>query len=173
MLLVGAVLVALASVLWPNLAAWTEASRLPRAADTLRGELVSLRVRAMEEGTEQIFSYQPGTPNYRIAALGDEAEADGSEPEELERGIRFGGPSNTEQAMALGGRFQVSAADAQGSSWTAIEFHPDGTTTDAQIELVDEAGIAVTFRIRGLTGTIQVSKPAGAAATGVTRGTAP
>lgn len=182
LLLVCGVIVALSALLWPSAIGWLEADRLSRTADDLRGLLIGLRVRAMEEGTEYVFSFQPGSGSYRIARLGGiqesapPADAGSMNPDakpresfvrfdsgqvtgshSLVEGIEFAIDQSAAQEP-IGSQFQVSAADASGTNWTAIEFKPDGTTADASFELVDRDGMGMTFQVRGLTGVVKVSR---------------
>lgn len=180
LLLTVAMLAALAAILWPTVSAWQEGARLARAADDLRGLLTGLRVRAMEEGRQYVFSFQASTGTYRIALLSADANAppvlvpsDPSKPPgratfdaanlvgeySLEEGVVFAVLEAGRGVQAIGQQFQVAAANAQGQNWSAIEFHPDGTTADAEFQIVDPADVAVTLRLRGLTGTVQVSRP--------------
>ncbi|MFO0944691.1 MAG: prepilin-type N-terminal cleavage/methylation domain-containing protein [Planctomycetota bacterium] len=184
LLLTVAVLAALSAVLWPAVSAWQEGARLARAADDLRGLLTGLRVRAMEEGKQYVFSFQSGTGNYRVALLTTDPNAPkvnlASDPttppgratfdaanligeHALEEKIAFASPAPQNAVQAIGQQFQVASANAQGQNWSAVEFHPDGTTADAEFLLVDDADMAVTLRLRGLTGTVQVSRPMAAA----------
>lgn len=187
LLLVCGVLAALSAVLLPNVMGWLDSSRLDRGADDLRGLLIGLRVRAMEEGKQYVFSFQPGSGAYRIARIGDATAAALPTPKSDEKSgtangefVRFESsrligthslgdklafavdPASSQKA--IGGSFQVSAANTTGASWTAIEFRPDGTTADAQFQLVDSEERAVTVQLRGLTGVIKVSHPAPRAA---------
>jgi len=50
-------------------------------------------------------------------------------------------------------------ADAQGTSWSpAIRFHPDGTTDNASLTILDEDGRMISIHLRGLTGTCSVGE---------------
>lgn len=65
-LLVIALMVAVAALVWPNVTALLEGDRLPRTADDLRGLLVGLRQRAMDEGRAMTLEFQPGSGDFTV-----------------------------------------------------------------------------------------------------------
>src|SRR5687767_11308983 len=67
MLLVMAVIVMATAIVVSNIDGVRQAYRLPRAADDLRGILVGLRARAMDEATMFEFSFEPDAAKFRVA----------------------------------------------------------------------------------------------------------
>lgn len=172
-LLTLAVLVILASFAWPALDRLAETERLGKAADRVRARWASARASAIESGQMIVFRYTPGGNSYRVECL----ETDEDTPpaclarlpleQTLPKGIRFapeqGGTDLLTDPLA------ASDLDVEmlmaGSGWSApIVFYPDGTCSDAQLELRDDRQWSVRVTLRGMTGMARASRPQSAAA---------
>ena len=169
--IVFALLVAFVAVFWPAVAAIREGERLPRVADNLRGVLVGLRIRAMEEGSAYEFGFRPNTGYFQIGKVGSVTEElPESEPSGSDSGPRIFGTETL-----LGGHYlekglvfvpkdeELAATGSTDEDYVTIRFEPDGTATAIEFELVDEANVAIKFRIRRLTGAVTASRPTGIA----------
>ena len=181
------VLVILAAVFWPNMMALQRGAKLPAAIDDLRGLLVGLRVRAMEEGKSYEFAYSPGSSFFRISTLGAESLAPTPTEDTTERRVLFDSEDllgehrlldemtfepmtqDPDSTGSAGGVAMVSLSSGGQSQdgWIPLRFRSDGTVSfgssltaggKARFAIVDQTGVAVEFQIRGLTGMITVSK---------------
>lgn len=76
----------------------------------------------------------------------------GGEPQQLPPGVTFSAAQ-----VALDNRgAAVSSAIGASEQALPILFYPDGTTSDALLQLQNEEGERVTLSLRGLTGIVQV-----------------
>jgi prepilin-type N-terminal cleavage/methylation domain-containing protein len=167
-LLTLGVLVIVASFAWPVLERMAESERLSKAADQVRARWAGARASAIDSGEMLVFRYTPGAERYRVERL----SADGEAPppclarlpreQALPDGIRFGeeqgGPGQPP------GGFDEPDADVDslfsGDEWSQpILFCPDGTCSNAQIQLRNERGWSVRVALRGMTGVATVSRP--------------
>jgi Tfp pilus assembly protein FimT len=119
--------------------------------------------------------FEAVSPNARgtgtAAGLGRFTKAAGTLP----KSVVFSAPVSTAvvnstatSAISLSAGQQVSANALNGLpdaatlatlSWTGpILFHPNGTSADTQIDLIDKHHQRVSLRIRGLTGAVTVSR---------------
>ncbi len=75
------------------------------------------------------------------------------EPKQLPPGVKF-----VAAQVALDNRgAAVSSAIGANEAALPVLFYPDGTTSDALLQLRNDDGELITLRLRGLTGVIQVS----------------
>lgn len=162
-------LVILAAVFWPNIAAMSEASRLERGVDDVRALLVGLRVRAMDDATRYQFSCQPGTGSFWVTRLG-EADTTLEDQGAIETSARalfdaedLAGAHELEKGLTFAVDPAVQERSGDDSGVVVISFNSDGTTSDAVFDLVDDAGIGTTIQVRGMTGAVTV-RPRGLAA---------
>ncbi|MDB5345341.1 MAG: hypothetical protein JWP89_3718 [Schlesneria sp.] len=186
MLLVLTVVAVIVAVAWPNIMRMSGQQKLTEAAEKVRSVAASARVHAIESGLVYQFRYEPGgrhfltvpferefesvSPNARGTgtALGRFSKASGVLP----TGVTFAAPtltgtggSNT-AAMGTGQKLPPTALDGLpdagtlGSlSWSGpIQFQPDGSSMDMSLDLVDKRDQRITLRIRGVTGSIGVSR---------------
>jgi len=167
-LLTFGVLVIVASFAWPVLDRMAESERLSSAADRVRARWVGARASAIESGQMLVFRYTPGGDRYRGECLSadDETTPAGLARLPLEQtlpaGIRFA----EEQAgpgLASSGFDEPDAAAESlltGNDWSQpVLFCPDGTCSNAQVELRNDRGWSVRLSLRGMTGVATVSRP--------------
>ena len=188
LLLVLTVVAVIVAVAWPNIMRLSGRQKLPEAAERVRAVAASARVHAIESGLVYQFRYEPGgthfltvpferefesvSPNAKGTgtALGRFSKASGVLP----TGVTFAAPtltgsggSNTGVMATATGQMIASTAleglpDAGklGTlSWSGpIQFQPDGSSMDMSLDLVDKRNQRITLRIRGVTGSIGVSR---------------
>lgn len=184
LLLVLAVLIVLTAVAWPSLSGLHHRQRLQQAAFTAQRQLASARVNAVRRGVPCEFRYEPGGRSYvvlqpqgiRPSDSRDagppfdprQSFADQLDPiivrGQLAEGISFAtafdrhqGVERTTLPANLGA---LLGKDLGGAFWSSpIRFYPDGSGTEAQLEVVDRAGRALRVSVRQLTGSVRVGPP--------------
>ena len=176
--LVLALLVVLAAIVWPALDKPFATERLKRAADQVRAEWTRTRIDAMTSGVPHVFRYQPETGSFQVESWGGlEAETEAAsaaafglpEPlpvpqsddplaaigQALPEGIVFFSSQTSLDARSLS---VVPLTDTTVGEWSQpIYFYPDGTATDARLLLRNEHDLYVQLELRGLTGVTRVT----------------
>jgi type II secretion system protein H len=171
-LLVLAVLLVMASLVWPSLDWMYRQHRLRQAAESVRVRLSAARLRAVEAGFPYQFRFEPG--GYRFVVLPTDVgstagpaaqaapiawKAAGSLPTKM----RFDVPTTANVgAQPLAADLFTGLPDAQllaAVNWSApILFHTDGSADSVVLTLSDQQQQTVELSIRGLTGGVTVSK---------------
>jgi type II secretory pathway pseudopilin PulG len=178
-LLTLSILVILGSLTFPSLRKTFEVQKLLKAADQVRMEWTSARVRAMNSGQVIAFRFAPDAAEFTVvpwvdleppAAVtgmtvvsgGDLAQS-ASTPTttngKLPDKIRFlaGGEMRQESARDLGFDAVTGALAGDGQNWSQpLFFYPDGRTSSGQVTLANELGRSVVIELRGLTGTAKI-----------------
>lgn len=187
MLLVLTVVVVIIAIAWPNILKLNNQQKLTEAAEKVRALAASARVHAIESGLVYQFRYEPGgqhfisvpferefesvSPNARGTgtALGRFSKASGVLP----KGVTFAAPTlmgtNTGSNVMPAGMGQrlpanlldglPDAGNLASLSWSGpVQFQPDGSAMDMSLDLVDKYHQRITLRIRGVTGSIGVSR---------------
>lgn len=187
MLLVLSVVVVIIAIAWPNILRLNNQQKLNEAAEKVRALAASARVHAIESGLVYQFRYEPGgqhfisvpferefesvSPNARGtgSVLGRFSKASGVLP----KGITFAAPTltgtNTGSNAVVAGMGQrlpanlldglPDAGNLGTLSWSGpVQFQPDGSAMDMSLDLVDKHHQRITLRIRGVTGSIGVSR---------------
>jgi prepilin-type N-terminal cleavage/methylation domain-containing protein len=162
LLLVLAVLVILAGLAWPAFKTPFENQRLLKAGDLLRAAFGRARIQAMDRGVVQMFRYEPATGRYQAMDWsGFDSTGGTADPgmiaeaaEALPEGIHF-----VAATVSADTRSQAAGGDPTAlASAPPIWFYPDGTASDAEVVLANDAGRAVTVQLRGLTGIARRSE---------------
>jgi prepilin-type N-terminal cleavage/methylation domain-containing protein len=167
-LLTLAVLVILASFAWPVLDRLLESERLAKAADRVRARWTGARAVAIESGQLILFRYTPGANRYRIEYQQELTSGDEDKPACLARlpleqtlpdGVHFAedqGPGEPSPE----GLDEFSMGAASDPEWSSpILFCPDGTCSNAQLELRNDQQWTVRLTLRGMTGVVTVGRP--------------
>lgn len=188
MLLVLTVVAVIIAVAWPNVMRLNGQQKLSESAEKVRAVVASARVHAIDSGLVYQFRYEPGGrhflslpferefeavgPNSRGtgSALGRFSKASGMLPD----GVKFAAPKlpgtnpsgNSALPAGLGQKLPAEllsglpdASKLESLSWSGpLQFQPDGSAADVTLDLLDKYNQRITLRIRGVTGSIGVSR---------------
>ena len=167
-IVVMALLVVVAALVYPSLESGYGYYKVRGAADTVRGALAEARTRAMEEGRPYRFAVVWGKGNFRIAPEGAEfwagsdaaptQSSDGEPPlivsDALRPPIRF---RRTDGSRGDADADTVLPADAiDPSQWSPVAtLLPDGTAReDVEVTLEVDGARPVLVKLRALTGGV-------------------
>lgn len=181
-MLVLAVLVSVAALVWPALQGPLDDQRLLKSADLIRAQLTSARVMAMKNGRLYVFRYVIGSDEYAVEPWSGEADTiefsraatteqsttvprstdEKSHPlgvagQRLPDGIQFFSGETQADARSAEVAVDESAASSSAGGPPPIVFYPDGSTSDASVLLTNERCF-VQVALRGLTGMVRVSE---------------
>ena len=178
MLLVLVVLVAVAGIAWPRLERFYADRELKQSAQELRIKLTGMRFHAIDAAVIYQFRYEPGGRRFLMipyeldgsqtepAAASNVAGSYGSSPwndvGELPEDIQFQIPDDQDSAAEKIGEQWLSglsdAGELGSAAWSPpLLYHPDGSATDAQLEVVNSDRQAIRLSIRGLTAAVSLS----------------
>lgn len=183
MMLVLAVLVGVAALVWPALQGPLDDQRLLKSADLIRAQWTKARVKAMKDGQLYVFRYVTASDEYAVepwsgegdsveisnpAATTDQTAAMPRSTDEKRHPLGVAGQRLPEGIQFFSGETQTDArsaevtADGSAASSVAggpppIVFYPDGSTSDARVLLTNER-FFVQITLRGLTGMVRVSE---------------
>lgn len=165
-ILVLALLVVLASVVWPELEPVLASLQLRKSAERVRVEWERARVEALSTGRTILFRYMPNSNRYCVQRLPEpefvpgssgstsQQDADTQREDVLPERISFVRSDISDNSSAEpAGDLQ---ATAQGEWSDPVMFYPDGTTSDATFVLTNERGQNIELSLRGLTGVVTV-----------------
>jgi prepilin-type N-terminal cleavage/methylation domain-containing protein len=174
LMLVLTILVILAAVAYPSIDGMFRHVRLRAAADSVRAALIQARSHAMDEATPYRFAVVPGRGNYRVAPDTSDYWGGGEPPtpvdpnnpplvleDSLPRGIPFVvGDAGTAPSLSPGADANQSGGQPDPSSYVPVAvFLPDGSAQeDKTIALQLTGGMAMTVRLRGLTGAVSIQQ---------------
>jgi Tfp pilus assembly protein FimT len=178
-LLVLAIVVIVAALIWPTLEKPLAYHRLHSAADEVRTEWCQARIEAMRSGHTYAFRYEVGGDHYYTEPdRGPEAStatgaaaamsvSGGSTPsatdvaspgenKTLPTGVKFVGQQPGETTTAAPAA--ASAQNQPAGGWSEpIFFYPDGTASDVQLILGCNQSCALRVMLRGSTATATVA----------------
>src|SRR5262249_6934381 len=172
MVLILAVLVVLAAIVYPSLDGMFGDYRITAAADQVRAAWAEAQAHAMDEGRPYRFAVIPGKGNYRIAPDSGEFWAGGNSPSDnsgtppfvlesaLPKGVRFAaGEGPDSRAIDLGGDSAAPAGSLDPSAYSTMTvFLPDGSASDdVRVAFSAKGGKPVVLKLRGLTGVVTMS----------------
>ncbi len=179
MLLVLVVLLAVASVAWPRLERLYADRQLKQTAEELRVKLTGARLHSIDAALIYQFRYEPGgrrflivpyerdVPQTRQTGANDVAGPDEcrewNHAGELPEDIQFQTPDDqdaeTEKVAQEWLNGLPDAGELAATVWSApLLYYPDGSATDAALELIDSDRQSVRLAIRGLTGAASLSR---------------
>lgn len=175
-LLTLGVLVILASFAWPVLDRLQQSDRLTRSADRVRARWTGARATAIESGQLILFRYTPDGSRYRIQCQQDLQADDPNKPaclarlpleQTLPEGVRFSAEQTPGQPSADRFNEPANAATPAEQGWSEpIQFCPDGTCSNADLELRNDHGWTIRLSLRGMTGVVTVGRAQSAQAAG-------
>jgi hypothetical protein len=176
LVIVLAVLVVLATMVYPSIDAMYGDYRVTAATDIIRSSWALARARAIDDGQAYRFAIVPGRGNFRVAPDNSAFWAGGDAPP---AGDQSTAPLILEDALPKGVRFVTADAVAGGAvqagdsalppggvdpgMWTSVvTFLPDGTAVE-DVEIIFSARGArpMVLRLRGLTGVVIPPRPFG------------
>ena len=137
------------------------------ATEEVRALLAGTRLLALDRDETWQFVYEPGGNHYlRVPLTATEASGTGKAnqgkfsdtlPTERTFGESGGGTGSTVSSELLTGL--TDAGELSGVSWSApILFYSDGTSSEANLEVVDVYGNSRTISVRELTGGVTVKE---------------
>jgi Tfp pilus assembly major pilin PilA len=177
-MLVMVIIVIAGAVAMPNSHNTLRRQRLKSAAETMRIEWSRAHVKAMKTGRILVFRYELDGNQFSLQpwVAGDEAtegESEGVEgfgvpaempsveavTKKLDDGIKFAaGEAKFESRSYEIENLLQNNGSGDGANWSRpILFYPDGSATDAYVIVADERQDAYRVKLRGLTGTSQMS----------------
>jgi len=182
LLLVLALLVIIGALAAPAMGRFMKTQRLRDSADLIRSEWARARVQAMKRGRVHVFRYERDGSQYVVdywmaeddaleasrqnPSAGDESLAVGEDAnfawnaEQLPDGVRFflGETEANARGRRVEAELESAPASAEGGGWSApVLFYSDGTTSSAEVILVNDSNDAIRVSLRGLTGVATVS----------------
>ncbi|MCA9267985.1 MAG: hypothetical protein KDA41_05915 [Planctomycetales bacterium] len=175
LLLVLALLIVIGAIAAPAIGRFSQTQQLRSSAEVVRGVWARARVQAMKSGRVQAFRFVPNEAYYDVqywAADDDALEAidDGGhasvggqpikgQTPELPEGVKFASVETELDARGQQIAADVEDGDVARARWSApVLFYADGTTSSAELVLVNRRGTAVRVALRGLTGVARVSE---------------
>jgi type II secretory pathway pseudopilin PulG len=176
LVLVIAVIIALAAVLYPSLEPLYDYYKLSAAADTVKAGMLQARAQAVEEGRPYAFAILPGKGNFRVApdsplywsGAGSTGEDESGIPafiyeEALPKGIPFT-EAEDDSPLPQGEETVLDRDQINLNQWKQIVvFLPDGTATkDVEITLRKGGTVPMVVSLRSLTGSVTVRRASSA-----------
>ncbi|MBI1917871.1 MAG: prepilin-type N-terminal cleavage/methylation domain-containing protein [Planctomycetes bacterium] len=177
LILVLALVVILASLVYPSFSAMQRAYRVEGAADGAKAGMLTARAQAIEEGRPYRFAVVPGKGNFRVAPDSPDFWGGGAPPTAAEG---TAAPLILEDSLPQGTSFSDGGPTREGetalepgavspSMWKAVAiFLPDGSArvpdgTDDSLPTVDlsvatEGTRPLVVTLRLLTGTVTVRR---------------
>lgn len=158
------------AVSWPALDTIHAQYRLRQAGQLVQVRMSAARVHAIDSGVPHQFRFEPGGQRFLVLPYDQQALA--AQPG-AGHTLKVTGklPSTRAQFAATGGQGSgqplpggsltgiANAADFGDAGWSApILFFPDGTAMAATVVIRDKKSQMVTVSVRGLTGSVSVSK---------------
>lgn len=183
LLLVLGVLVVIGALSWPRMMRYVQENALKQNVDTVRRELASTRMHAIESGLTYQFRYEPTGQQFLVLPFERPTVSDS---EESGTANSTNQPATTSKAKTVEGRIaadfrfdtptdtsgQTAGGQHLGDQWLSllkngaqysqttwsspILFRPNGESQDAQLAIKDKTGNSITLSVRGLTGAVRV-----------------
>lgn len=178
-----AIIVGIGAFVMPSFGGMLEGQRLRKSADVVRASWNNARIRAMKSGNTMVFRCEVGgtrflvepwagsdqfleqgeavpVPIFGINGDANTANISGVGEDTLPEGIVFAGTKQGQDARSFAILQQLGdAPPATTGQWSEpILFYPDGSTSQAQLQLsTAEMKRFVLVQIRGLTGIATVT----------------
>ncbi len=179
LLLVLAVLITVAALSWPRMMRYIRENSLKQNVETVRRELASTRILAIESGLTYQFRFEPTaqafvilpfdrpdlvatdpqsttSPKPKLKTIAGHLSTDCQfEPVPDKSGHSTGGQPLPEMWLAL---LKDGALYSQTSWSQPILFRPNGEAQDARLLIRDKVGNSIELTVRGLTGGVRVER---------------
>ena len=175
LLVVVAILVVMAALVAPNVVNQVQENRVAQAAESVREVISRSRSFALDAGIDYQFRYEPNGRNFVVLPLELEASETSSTTGdsktsnyvrisgELKDGYRLLAVTDDNETIeSLEATWFGQLDDALQLSqaiWSSpIIFHFDGTADDAEFQVKTDEQLIVYLSVRGLTGSVSVSR---------------
>jgi prepilin-type N-terminal cleavage/methylation domain-containing protein len=163
LLLVLGILLILAGIAFPGVMRMYDRHQLQTAVENVRAHLAASRMRAIDTGLVYQFSYEPNGQSFSVTPF--EAAEGHSLPTlegTLPESFRFESPDDDQISTPPLSSTSLPGASTAGGSilnqQMLILFVPDGSATEAALDIVDEQKRFVRLSVRGLTGAVKVGR---------------
>jgi prepilin-type N-terminal cleavage/methylation domain-containing protein len=158
LLLVLGILLILAGIAFPGVMRMYGRHQFQTVVENVRDHLAASRLRAIDSGLVYQFSYTANGQRFSVTPF--EATEGNSLPTlegTLPESFRFESTDNDQTSSTPQSITGASTADGSTmSDEIIILFVPDGSATDATLDIVDEENRFVRLSVRGLTGAVTV-----------------
>ena len=161
LLFVLTILVILAALALPRVMGMYESHQLQTAVENVRAHLAASRMRAIDTGLVYQFRYEPNGQRFSVTPF--EAAEGHSLPTlggTLPESFRFESTDDDLISTLSQSSTSLTGESLAGSSTLnqqlLILFVPDGSATEATLDVVDEQNRFVRLSVRGLTGAVTV-----------------
>jgi prepilin-type N-terminal cleavage/methylation domain-containing protein len=158
LLLVLGILLVLAGLAFPGVMRIYGRHQFQTVVEDVRAHLAASRLRAIDTGVVYQFSYEPNGQRFSVTPF--EAAEGNSLPTlegTLPESFRFETTDNDQTSSTPQSITGASTTDASTmSNEVIILFVPDGSATEAALDVVDEENRFVRLSVRGLTGAVTV-----------------
>ena len=175
LLVVVAILVLLAALVAPNVVVRMQENRVAQAAESVRDVIARSRTFALDAGIDYQFRYESNGRNFVVLPLEMEPVDSNSTfgdsetsnyvrlTGELDDGLRLLAIDDDDQTVksletAWFGQLANSLQLSQATWSSPIIFRFDGTADDAEFQVTTNDKVAADLTIRGLTGSVSVSR---------------
>ncbi len=174
LLVVIAILVLLAALVAPNVIARMQESRVAQAAESVRDVIARSRTFALDAGIDYQFRYESNGRNFVVLPLEMEPVDSNSTfgdsetsnyvrlTGELDDGLRLLAIDDDQTVESLEtawfGQLANSLQLSQAAWSSPIIFRFDGTADDAEFQVTTADQVAADLTVRGLTGSVSVSR---------------
>jgi len=171
-LLALAVIVSLLTVVWPSVTRMFQDYQIKSVANDVRVQVAGIRTLSLNQGVSYQFRYEPeGTyfvavpSEYGALTITDDTASTkanriyGVLPEGMQFRHADGVTElNTEKISEIWLEGMENSTTLSGKDWSApLYFHPDGTASEGEFQVVSRDGIALSISVRGLTGAVKMS----------------
>lgn len=186
LLLVLGVLVVIGALSWPRMMRYVQENALKQNVDTVRRELASTRMHAIESGLTYQFRYEPAGQQFLVLPFERPVVPDAEGPTapsstssnspsasatkvktvegRISSDFRFDMPTDTTGQTTGGQRLSdhwltllKNGGQYSQTSWSPpILFRANGESQDAQLVIKDKTGNSIMLSVRGLTGAVRV-----------------
>jgi len=173
LMLVMAVMLLIAGIVWPRMLAFYQTNRLKDHARNIHETIAAARLAAIDHGIAYQFFYEPSGRHYLMIPSEDQPASGSTD----DTGSTFNLPARAGE-IPLGFSLSGAGGDEKGGvtltpqmlkdvpedidlsnvNWSQpVVFYPDGSGTDMLVDIVDDRQQYISISVRALTGTASLS----------------